>query len=479
MRYLIALLPILALAQTALGQTTDSRELAATGRTGILESPIPFLAVGANWPAGTEAQIRVRASNDGVHWSRWTRLQSAADTCDATLRASSPLRFFETWDSRFLEYQLGPNTNDVKFMVIDPGHTPARKLDKLKATRPQAAASKPDFVNRIEWGSPDGDKARGSLSYTTVTHLIVHHSADGFTGTDYPAWMRAIWRFHVMNNGWVDFGYNWAIDPAGNLYEGRAGGDNVVGAHFSCQNGGTMGVVMLGTFTNALPTEEAMKTLTRLLAWKAGQRELDPLGRSTHRGMNAVIDNISGHRDGNRLPGSCTVTECPGNALYPVLAQVRQSVAETLAAAKQEVFLSEDFENPELPGWKADGQWRWWDGAVWFGNPETKNYDTGSGTLESPEFTLVSDAMLSFRTWFDTETERLDFDRKFVELSVNGGEWQTLVEVTGAQKEWTAREVKLTARGKVRLRLRFDTVDDQNNTGFEGWYIDDLKVVYR
>ena len=476
MRVLWPLLPVLALA----AQTPDSRELTAPGPTGVIESPISFLAVGANWPAGTDAQIMVRASADGIRWSRWSRLRAAADTCDATLRASSPLKFFENWDSRYLEYQLGPNTNDVKFMVIDPGHTPARKLEKLKAKRPQATATKPDFVSRIDWGSPDGDKARGSLSYTTVTHLIVHHSADGFTGTDYPAWVRAIWRYHVMNNGWVDFGYNWAIDPAGNLYEGRAGGDNVVGAHFSCQNGGTMGVVMLGTFTNALPTEEARKTLTRLLAWKAGQREIDPLGRTLHRGMNATMDNISGHRDGNRLPGSCTVTECPGDKLYPVLPQIRQSVVELLAAAKQEVFLTEDFENPELTGWKAEGQWRWWDGMAWFGVPETKTYETGAGSLESAEFTLASDAVLSFRSWHDTEIERLDFDRKFVEISVDGGDWQNVAEVTGMNREWSAREVKLTARGsRVRLRFRFDTVDDRNNGGYEGWYIDDLRVIYR
>ena len=240
-----------------------------------------------------------------------------------------------------------------------------------------------------------------------------------------------------------------------------------------------MGVVMLGTFTNALPTEEARKTLTRLLAWKAGQREIDPLGHTLHRGMNATMDNISGHRDGNRLPGSCTVTECPGDKLYPVLPQIRQSVVELLAAAKQEVFLTEDFENPELTGWKAEGQWRWWDGMAWFGVPETKTYETGAGSLESAEFTLASDAVLSFRSWHDTEIERLDFDRKFVEISVDGGDWQTVAEVTGMNREWSAREVKLTARGRVRLRFRFDTVDDRNNGGYEGWYIDDLRVIYR
>ena len=466
-----------------MAQIPDSREVVAGPRTGRIESTMPFLAVGGNWSAnGTQPLIMVRASKDGFQWTRWTRMRAAADTssCDATatLRSAASLTFFD-WDSRFLEYQLGPGLTDFRFVFIDPGHTAERKLAKIRASSrtAQATASKPPFVSRLEWGSPDGNNASGPLSYTTVTHLIVHHSADGFTGADYPAWIRAIWRYHVFSNGWVDFGYNWAIDPAGNLYEGRAGGDNVVGAHFSCQNGGTMGVVMLGTFTSALPTEAAMKTLTRLLAWKAGQRELDPLGRSLHRGMNAVIDNISGHRDGNRLPGSCSVTECPGDALYPVLSRVRQSVVDLLAAAKTEVFLSETFDGPELEGWKADGQWRWWDGMAWFGMPETKTYEAGSGTLESPAFSLASDALLTFRSWHDTETERPDFDRKLVEISVDGGEWQQVAALTDAAKEWTERSVKLTARGSVRIRFRFDTVDDQNNT-YEGWYVDDVRVVF-
>jgi hypothetical protein len=288
--------------------------------------------------------------------------------------------------------------------------------------------------------------------------------------------MRAIWRYHVFNNGWVDFGYNWAIDPDGNLYEGRAGGDNVVGAHFSCQNSGTMGVVMLGTFTNAVPTAAAMSTLSRLLAWKADQRGIDPLGRSTHRGLNSVLDNISGHRDGNRLPGSCTVTECPGDALYPLLPEVRRAVAERIANASK-VLLTESFEGPELPkDWKSDGMWRWWDGMAWFGSPETKTYEPGgAGALESPEFTVGSDAMLHFRSWHDTEQERASYDRKWIEMSVDGGDWQVLDELVEPYKQWTERSYKLTVRGKVRLRFRFDSVDDVENA-YEGWYIDDIRV---
>lgn len=95
-----------------------------------------------------------------------------------------------------------------------------------------------------------------------------------------------------------------------------------------------------------------MSTLSRLLAWETDQRGIDPLGRSTHRGLNSVLDNISGHRDGNRLPGSCTVT-------VPQLPEVRRAVAERIANASK-ILLTESFEGPELPkDWKAEGMWNW------------------------------------------------------------------------------------------------------------------------
>lgn len=471
----------------------DSREIEIQDRAGRIDSAIPFLAVGASWQPGAPPDaaappgIMVRASRDGVRWSRWVRIEPAPDHCaESTLlappynRVSSRLAFFD-WDSKFLEYQIGPGAEHFRFVFIDPGRTPVRQLERFRSSRrqqPPAAVSlsKPAFISRIEWGSPDGDKARGPLSYAPVTHLIVHHSADQFQGPDYAAWMRAIWRFHVLTNGWADFGYNWAIDPDGNLYEGRAGGDNVVGAHFSCQNTGTMGVVMLGTFTSGVPTPAAMAKLSELLAWKSSQAGLDPLGRSTHRGMNSVLDHISGHRDGNRLPGSCTVTECPGNALYPLLPDIRRAVSERIAQASR-ILLSETFDGPSFAeGWTATGLWRWWDGMAWFGNPETKTYEPGgAGSLESPEFTVESAATLSFRSWHDTETGRASYDRKWVEVSVNGGEWQTLAEIVEPNREWTDRSYTLSVRGAVRIRFRFDSIDDFDNA-FEGWYLDDIRV---
>jgi len=195
---------------------------------------------------------------------------------------------------------------------------------------PSTKYPKPPVVTRTQWGCPDGQiTTHGSLSYTTVTHLIVHHTAMGneTPDSDWPAIVRDIWNFHVFERGWADIAYNYLIDPNGVIYEGRSGGDNVVGAHFSGVNAGTMAVAMLGDFTDAAPTTEALNSLKKILTWKCDQRDLDPTGRSLHTASQLNLNTISGHRDG---PGA---TECPGAALYPLLPAIGAGVKKLLSSA--------------------------------------------------------------------------------------------------------------------------------------------------
>jgi len=195
---------------------------------------------------------------------------------------------------------------------------------------PSTKYPKPPVVTRTEWGCPDGQiTTHGSLNYTTVTHLIVHHTAMGneAPNSDWPAITRSIWNFHVFDRGWADIGYNYLIDPNGVIYEGRSGGDNVVGAHFSGVNGGTMGVAMLGEFTSEAPTAEALNSLKKILAWKCDQRNLNPEGTSLHAASQLNLRTISGHRDG---PGA---TECPGDVFYPLLPAIRTDVKDLLSGA--------------------------------------------------------------------------------------------------------------------------------------------------
>ena len=422
------------------------------------EAPHPFLAIAVEWPGDQpEARFQIRASRDGREWSEWR--EAARDS--HVPEANRAFLAFGERGQRFVEIDGAPAGARLHF--IDPGESLA---PAAKGMASRTSLGRPPIIGRLEWGSPDGNNMRGTPSYTTVTHLILHHTADGPVA-DFAAWVRAIWSFHVNVNGWADIGYNYLIAPNGLIFEGRAGGDNVVGAHFSCQNAGTMGVALLGNYMQARPTEAAIASLVQLLAWRADALRLDPLGSALHRGTNLTMPVISSHRDGNPSPLACTRTDCPGNQLYPLLSNIRSQVAAVIA---------------RTPRWTAAPGSLWGSGARrqadwWYGNSATGNYEIpgapSEGSLESTSFELNADATLSYETWHQTEAG--NYDRKLVEMSVNGGDWQRIDEVTGPSEVWDRRTVRLTARGNIRLRFRFDSVDAIGNR-YEGWYIHAIDV---
>ncbi len=156
------------------------------------------------------------------------------------------------------------------------------------------------------------------------------------------------------------------------------------------------------------------------------------------------------------------------------------------------VALSEDFESG-APGWSAIGLWHL--STARANSPSTSqayndgvDYDTGvanSGTLTSPPIDLtaaVSQALLSFAHWYETERFFTPYDIRQVQVSTNGGlSWATLQQWDSTmpnQPTWATASIDLSAYigGTVRLRFFFDTVDSIANT-FEGWYVDDVVVL--
>jgi hypothetical protein len=118
-------------------------------------------------------------------------------------------------------------------------------------------------------------------------------------------------------NGWADIAYNYLVDPNGVAYEGRGGGENVIGAHLCAKNTNTMGICMLGGYTSVLPTNNALYSLKRILAWKCVQRNLNPEATGFH--VDRTIFKVSGHRS------SCS-TDCPGTTLFNFLPNLRADV---------------------------------------------------------------------------------------------------------------------------------------------------------
>jgi uncharacterized protein (TIGR03437 family) len=324
----------IALHQTARAPNSFTSEIIEVPLTNIE----PFLAVGATWLA-TPAKVSLRGSVDGVVWSQWQLFIADEDTLLPDGEHVSALLSLDR-QTRFVELRVTTEEDArvpmIRLNFISPGATPRRMRERIEETmneetqQPSNKYPKPPIVTRTEWGCPDGQiTTHGTLSYTTVTHLIVHHTfepRDAPNG-DWAAAVRSVWNFHVFSNGWADVGYNYLIDPNGVIYEGRAGGDNVTGAHFSGVNGNTMGVVLIGDFTSRVPTAQALASLKKILAWKADQRALDPTGQRLHAASGLMLNTISGHRDGPRS------TECPGNAFYPQLPVLRADVKNLLAVA--------------------------------------------------------------------------------------------------------------------------------------------------
>ncbi|MEU3834837.1 N-acetylmuramoyl-L-alanine amidase [Streptomyces microflavus] len=193
---------------------------------------------------------------------------------------------------------------------------------------------RPKIVTRKGWGADEKLRER-NFGYTkSVKAAFVHHSATGnnYTCKQAPSVLRSIYRYHVKSSGWRDFGYNFAVDKCGNIYEGRAGGVTkaVLGAHTLGFNTNTMGIAVLGSYGSTNPPAAAVTAVSKLTAWKLGLFGANPKGKVTlvsggsnkyKKGVKVKMNVISGHRDG-------FATECPGARLYKKLGTARTSSAK-------------------------------------------------------------------------------------------------------------------------------------------------------
>jgi hypothetical protein len=194
----------------------------------------------------------------------------------------------------------------------------------------------PHIISRAEWGADESIRTSGR-AFAPIRKLVVHHTASPNNPSNPPGVLRDMYRYHVVDRGYADIGYNFVIDHKGNIYEGRWARDyapgelhdgedpdglGVMGAHAEGVNAGSCGVVLIGNFTTAQPTNAAINSLIQLLAWKAGQHRIDPWDSEQYIGLFGqarTFPNIVGHR-------GVGFTICPGNGLNGKLDAIRGSV---------------------------------------------------------------------------------------------------------------------------------------------------------
>src|SRR5690242_4895244 len=208
------------------------------------------------------------------------------------------------------------------------------------------------FMSRAAWGADESWRFINGVESWPPEHwpvqaLTVHHT--GFAASSDPAdTVRTIYKQQALTSaqggiqGWGDIGYNLLIDANGVVYEGRHSGSSypvfgptdrlmTTGAHVLYFNTGNIGVCLLGYLNDVPATQAAQDSLVTVLAYLAAVGGVNPVGSvnyynpvarpdGTHSA--ATVLGVSGHRN-------FVATDCPGNAEYPVLSQIRQLAASS------------------------------------------------------------------------------------------------------------------------------------------------------
>lgn len=164
----------------------------------------------------------------------------------------------------------------------------------------------------------DGELLKWPLEYTNdIKFLAVHHTVSAGELEDSAQAVRNIQRYHAVQRGWGDIGYHYLIDKKGNIYEGRAGGEMVIGGHSREINKVSIGIALIGNFQENNPPEAMMQSLISLLEEKADYYNLDVSGVDNYDGNSYPV--LGGHSD-------YSATACPGVHNYQLLRALRGMV---------------------------------------------------------------------------------------------------------------------------------------------------------
>lgn len=333
--------------------TITTEDMAVT-----IQKPEPFIAFSVAIE-GTRidpqlVEVSVQTKQNGTWSKEWQSVEHNSDADNSAVKMMTNMLELDK-NTSTLRVRFDIKSKDIrlkkaKIRLFAPGNISTGSV--IKNLELRSACNMPPSVSRAVWGTQwnltDNNIYKGTPSYSTVTHLIVHHSASNNTSSNWAAVVASYFDLHVNTNGWSDIGYNWLISPDGQLFVGRGGGNNVIGAHMCGYNTNTMGVCLIGNFMSLEPSQLALNRLTQILSWKASEARIDPLGLSAIRSNYATMNNISGHKDGC----APSYTECPGNLLHPKLPFIRLDVKNNLASCTtptDDLFSQNDvkiFPNP-------------------------------------------------------------------------------------------------------------------------------------
>ncbi|MCS6908445.1 MAG: DVUA0089 family protein, partial [Anaerolineales bacterium] len=114
----------------------------------------------------------------------------------------------------------------------------------------------------------------------------------------------------------------------------------------------------------------------------------------------------------------------------------------------------------------------------------SEGYDTGGpnfGFLTSPPIQLPQSPFYVLRFWsyYQTESAHPHWDQRWVQISVEGGAFQNLYQLSDDPMELWVRSPQLSlapfAGKTIQIRFYFNTLDQYRNR-YKGWFIDDVSI---
>ncbi|MEM8859454.1 MAG: N-acetylmuramoyl-L-alanine amidase [Chloroflexota bacterium] len=413
----------------------------------VFDAPEPFNAVVVQWEPAEDGTgslldpfflLEIRTGTDG-DWSDWQAVQASADlTQEGDTLVAGDMIFVDGGAGTDTQVQLRTGQNitlpRILMTYIDSTGGPTTEelilaMDQLRSASPAAFLDenvdnpRPYIISRDVWCTSDlcrpdeGNSGNGCvdsdrLRYVNdLSHMVVHHTVTSNDATNWAPIVRAIWSYHAFSRCWGDIGYNYLIDPYGNIYEGHRGGENVMGTHAGNINADSMGVALLGTFTepgppyNGIQPPNAMTdSLVELLSWKADQEQIDPWGASFAPSLGSGRPNLMGHRDAHGT------TSCPGQQAHDMLPEIRGRVAAKLDFVQDRIFVDELTSSfgKSNANWYTGAYNCGFNGHAWFTFSTTSSFEAVNNATWSFEVPVdgyyVVDAHIPFCNTANSET---------------------------------------------------------------------------
>ncbi|WUB77297.1 N-acetylmuramoyl-L-alanine amidase [Streptomyces sp. NBC_00576] len=309
-----------------------TRTEAATG-TAEANAAFAISYVGVRW-SGTAGGAGIKFADGAASPGKWQELSGGCATVEG-----GGTKLVAAGDATGYELKLpdGVSVSGAQSLAIDTTGGAGKTFRvPTEPTRVRGV----QYLSRPAWGADESKRYKdGKVNSPEVYYpfqtVTVHHTDTPNADPDPASTVRGIYEYHAITLDWGDIGYHFLIDEAGDVYEGRYSGDDLVPAfdkdgklvtafHTGGFNSGNLGIALIGTLVDQPPTDAAKASLIRLIKVIARFKGLDPQAKLTYvnpvNGVTKDVNAISGHRD-------WLATDCPGQTMYDLLGEVRTAVA--------------------------------------------------------------------------------------------------------------------------------------------------------